>query len=141
MAGKGITNPYIKVLEPGNYNVKMQYKDGGNIKEIETSFTVNSNLIFNTFTIPELCNSNLFNVSSPLAPGGTIISEGWQLETGVGTNIYENIGMPFTVFTYHNGRRIRYYAENDCGIAYSNSQILVVNQSVTPSVNISVKIN
>ena len=147
MAGRGLVEPgledmYAKILSQGDYTVKMEYIDvNGNIQAHQTTFTVSSAPIVGTITIHDVCDNSSFNPNPPKVESDIILSKGWQLETAVGSNAYNNISVPYTVSLSDTGKRIRYYVENYCGVEYSNTEIIYVNQLTIPSVKISVKVN
>ena len=131
-----------KSLTPGKHTVIMEYKDiNNNVKSRKTTITVNNPLTVGALSLSEFCDKSSFDPNPPAVTGGSFLSDGWQLETSVGSNVYNKINVPYTVSLSDNGKRIRYYAENDCGVVHSNAQTLVVNPTVTPSVKMSVTVD
>ena len=62
--------------------------------------------------------------------GGTLVNEGWMLETGVGTDLYVSptgVNTPAFDFT-DDGKRLYYFVENSCGTSYTDT----VTVTVTP---------
>ena len=140
LVGHSSMEMITKIFMPGEHTVKMELLDANNtVKECVTTFNVNSSPTIETVTLPEFCNYGSFNLTPPAVTGGSTLFEGWQLETGVGSNEYHNINVPYKLSSSDNGKRIRYYVENVCGVAYSNFQTMVVNPTVKPAVEILVK--
>ena len=76
---------------------------------------------------PAICAGNSFNLTTPSIQdnGSSIISQGWQIAASQNGNYntFNNENVPYT----YNGYYIRYYAENDCGLTYSPSIPITVN--------------
>lgn len=74
-----------------------------------------------------ICAGNSFNLTTPTIQnnGSTVTNQGWQIAaTQNGTyNTFNNNNVPYT----YNGYWIRYFAENDCGMTYSASVQVTVN--------------
>jgi len=143
LVGHSSTEMILKLLPTtGVYTIKMEYKDAGNnVKSNQTTITVSSPPTVDTFSLPAFCDNSLLNPNPPVLTGGPVLSKGWQLETGVGSNVYNNINVPYAISVSDDGKRVRYYAETDCGKAYSPPQTIVIGSPVTPAVKISVIVN
>ena len=72
---------------------------------------------------------NSFNIAVPSIQnnGSTITSQGWQIaaQQNGPYSAFNNNNVPYS----YNGYWIRYFAENDCGISYSNSVQITVYQN------------
>lgn len=89
--------------------------------------TVHSIPQIDSITAKAICANGTFNPTPPTVTSDTgSIIQGWQLETSVGSGVYSNIVVPYVVLQQDNGKRIRYYATNGCGTAYSNVVFLTV---------------
>ncbi|HPX60052.1 MAG TPA: hypothetical protein PLL02_06445, partial [Bacteroidales bacterium] len=79
-----------------------------------------------------MCVNDIFNPTPPTVTSDTgSVTKGWQLESSVGSGVYNNISVPYVVLQQDSGKRIRYYASNACGTAYSNTAFLTVLTSNT----------
>jgi uncharacterized protein YjdB len=93
--------------------------------------TVNNNPTISAITSPDMhCagESLVFPTLTVTANGSPIISQGWQIEGAVDAGTFNNITLPFTVNRLRdNGKKIRYFATNDCGTTYSNEVVLTIH--------------
>lgn len=80
-------------------------------------------------TPPAICAGGSFTLTTPTIQnnGSAIIGQGWQIaQSQNGTyNAFNNQNVPYS----YNGYWIRYYAENDCGLTYSASVQITVNDT------------
>jgi hypothetical protein len=96
------------------------------------SWTVKNTPSIDPISSPTICHGGSLN---PIAPavtpnGSAVTAEGWQLETGVGTGVYSNITVPYPVVFADNGKKIRYYATNDCGTNSTSAVEITVHDWV-----------
>lgn len=108
----------------------------------EDDLTVNNVVCCPTPTIAAivapaaLCVGGSLNPTAPVVTvnGANILSQSWQLETGVGTGVYADRAMPYVVALADNGKRIRYRVTTDCRVVYSNVVAITVNPvpAITP---------
>ena len=146
LRGKGLVGHsseemILQILEPGKqHTIKMYFLDASGQEQFcETTFKIGGVPVIKSFTLPGYCSNGSFNPDPPKVTDAVVISSGWQMETGVGTGIYNNINVPYRVSESDFGKRVRYYAESGCGKTYSDTQTIVVTSGVTPSVKISIK--
>ena len=83
-----------------------------------------------TITSPQaIYAGNSFNLTTPTIQnnGSIITSQGWQIaaQQNGSYTAFNNNNVPYS----YNGYWIRYFAENDCGIGYSNSVQITVYQN------------
>jgi hypothetical protein len=80
-----------------------------------------------------LCVGNSYNPTAPsvTANGSSVTSQGWQLETGVGTGTYAALSTPYTLVSADHGKRVRYSATNACGTSTSSTVTLTVGSAPT----------
>jgi len=69
-----------------------------------------------TLTVPNIALNN-----------SAIISQGWEIETAVGSGIFIVFNAPFTVTIADTGKRIRYIVESSCGTVSSNTVVITVH--------------
>ena len=78
---------------------------------------------------PAICAGESFSLTAPTVQdnGSTITESGWQIsDTQNGSfTTFSNENVPYS----YNQHWIRYYAENDCNVAYSTSVQVTVNDS------------
>jgi len=123
----------------GTYTGTITVKNANGCISTGTTFTVTLNAIPTIASISSpaaLCAGGSINPTAPIvtANGSAVASQGWQLETGVGSGTFTNLTVPYTVTFADNGKTIRYYATNSCGITYSNAVAITVNiPSVAPT--------
>lgn len=94
------------------------------------SVAVNSVPTIASISAPSaLCASGSLNPSAPTvtANGSTVISQGWQIESVVGSNNFVTLTVPYTVAFSDNGKKIRYTATNGCGTSIGNQVTLTIN--------------
>jgi hypothetical protein len=129
-AGFSATTKNISGIYAGEYNLSVS----NGTCQTNSSFTITSNAdlpFVSAISIPSaLCEGNTLNPANPTvtANGSSVTSQGWQIETTAGGGIFGSLTLPYTVSYADNGKKIRYYATNSCGTAYSNE----VNIPVTP---------
>ena len=95
----------------------------------DVTVTLNASPTIATITAPAaLCSGDVLNSTVPIitANGTAVTSSSWQLETGLGTGIYANITMPYTVTFADHGKKISYHAVNVCGANNSNEVMIIV---------------
>jgi hypothetical protein len=138
LRGQGITTPFSKKLVLGPHTIKMEYQDAdGGSQFRETTFSVINEPTVGTITLQGLCNLSNLNPTPPTVTGSFILSQGWQLETSVESDIYIDIVIPYSVSLSDNDKRIRYYVKTNCGEIYSNAVAITVNPSAKPEITIS----
>ena len=93
--------------------------------------TVNNAPTIASISAPSaLCSGGSLNPTAPTVTlnGSAISSQGWQLETAVGSGTFAGITVPYTVALADNGKKIRYTATNGCGTTNGNQVTITVNQ-------------
>ncbi|WHF53074.1 T9SS type A sorting domain-containing protein [Chryseobacterium gotjawalense] len=98
------------------------------------ALTVNDKPTIAAITAPAaLCAGGSLNPTAPTVNtnGSAVTAQGWQLETGVGTGLYGNLTVPYTVTFADNGKKLQYYVTNGCGTTTSNQVTLTVNDKPT----------
>jgi hypothetical protein len=63
--------------------------------------------------------------------GSAPTSSGWQIESGINTNVYGTLNMPYTLSVADHGKKIRYYATNSYGTGYSAGVAITVTAAPT----------
>lgn len=99
-----------------------------NTVSVSTTVTVWDKPTVGALNTPSsLCAGSQLNLTVPGTGnnGSAITQQGWQLETGVSTDVFNNVNLPLTVAYTDNGKRIRYYATNACGTTYSSTWPIV----------------
>ncbi|MDL2242926.1 hypothetical protein LJC25_04270, partial [Bacteroidales bacterium OttesenSCG-928-K03] len=82
-------------------------------------------------TTPDaVCEGNTLALTAPIpeANNGTISAQGWQMETTVGGNVFAAFDPETAVTFADNGKKIRYFATNECNTTYSNEVTITVYQ-------------
>jgi hypothetical protein len=121
---------WSKTLSPDTYTVLLEMKDDEGVVTTRTvTFTVSTVPTINAISFSSLCAGDQFVLDAPTVNSGssTVLSNGWEIETGVGTGNYTALTMPYTVNISDNGKNVRYWVMNDCGKGYSNLILTVVN--------------
>jgi hypothetical protein len=119
---------WFKKLPPGNYKVRLEIKDDSEEIHIRhTMFDVRDLPKVAEIEIPELCEGEILDLDTPFIDycNGPPEAEGWQIEIATGTNDYTPLEMPYTVSIADNGKRIRYWAINECGKGYGKGVLTV----------------
>ena len=100
----------------------------------EVIITVNNKPTISTITAPAaLCADNNLEMSVPTVTnnGSAVTVQGWQIESGVGTGIFNNVTLPYTVSFGDNGKKLRYHTMNECGTTNGNEVIITVIPNIT----------
>jgi hypothetical protein len=126
----GSTTVTVTSLESVDFGSKINSNNTATV-------TVNGAPTIASISAPSaLCSGGSLNPTAPTvtANGSTVTSQGWQLETGVGSGVFANLTVPYTVTSADNGKKIRYTATNGCGTTNSNEVVVTVNTaSVAPT--------
>lgn len=113
-----------------SYTVTATNSYGCKATATTASVAVNSVPSIATISAPSaLCATGSLNMSAPTvtANGSALISQGWQIESAVGSNTFVSLTLPYTVSFADNGKKIRYTATNSCGTSTGNQITLTVN--------------
>jgi hypothetical protein len=114
---------------PGNYRMSTKTEAVAGIQEVEFKYLELPEPIVGSINTPAaLCSSNTLMLSTPTVNdnGNAITAQGWQIETSIGSDIFTNITLPYQVSYNDNGKKLRYYATNNCGTTYSNEVTVTV---------------
>ncbi len=123
------SNRNLTGVSSGEYNMAVLFGSCTRAK----SFTVNSSFdppTISSFSTPSaLCVGDSFSPSPPSVNnnGSTILSQGWEIETSVGSGLFTSLSVPHTNVLNDDGKKIRYFATNNCGTSFSNEVTLTVN--------------
>ncbi|MTK53693.1 PKD-like domain-containing protein, partial [Paludibacter sp.] len=96
--------------------------------------TINDKPTLTSISTPvALCAGTSLNPSGPTvsANGSVVFTEGWELESSVGSGIFNSLTVPYIVSYADNNKTLRYTATNGCGITTSNTVTLTVNPTPT----------
>jgi hypothetical protein len=125
-----LTVPYTVAFADNGKRVRYTATNGcGTTNSATVTLTVNDVPSVATPATPSaLCSGASYNPTAPTVTinGSTVTSQGWQLETGVGTGVYAALTVPYTVAFADNGKRVRYTATNGCGTTNSATVTLSV---------------
>ena len=130
-----LTVPYSVAFADNGKKVRYTAENGcGTSNSTSVTLTVNNPPTVATPASPSaLCSGASYNPSAPTvtANGSAVTSQGWEIETSVGSNTYTTLAVPYSVALGDNGKKVRYTATNDCGTTSSTPVTLTVNGNNT----------
>ncbi len=125
-------SPYTVSFADNGKKIKYSATNGcGTTTSNTVAITVNDKPSIADITSPDaVCSGSDLSLSAPTvtANGLTVSIEGWELETGVGTDVFASFASPYTVSFVDNGKKIRYSATNGCGTTTSNAVAITVKE-------------
>ena len=115
-----------------NYDGPVQFGYRVTIHGVQSDATVHINTarppqVGNITAPPAINAGGSFNLTPPIINGSSILGQGWQIaatQNGSYTPFINN-NVPYSC----NGYWIRYFADNDCGVGYSNAVQITVYQN------------
>ncbi|QOW10582.1 T9SS type A sorting domain-containing protein [Kaistella flava (ex Peng et al. 2021)] len=133
-----LTVPYTVAFADNGKKIRYIATNGcGTTNGNEVTLTVNNVPTIATISAPAaLCSGGSLNPTAPTvtANGSTVTSQGWQIETAVGSGVFGAFTVPYTIAFADNGKKIRYIATNSCGTTNGNQVTLTVNNVPTIAV-------
>lgn len=125
------TIPTASASHSGTFTLTA-YPNGGSgcAKTATTTVTVNAPPTIATPATPvALCSGGSYSPTTPsvTANGSSVITQGWQIESAVGSGTYTTLTVPYTVAIADHGKKVRYTATNGCGTINSSTVTLTVN--------------
>ncbi|MFY7885121.1 MAG: PKD-like domain-containing protein, partial [Dolichospermum sp.] len=128
-------NPTIPSALSGsnNYNLSSTFR-GCTASSLVSVIANNVPTVATPATPSAICAGASYNPTAPAvtANGSAITTQGWQLETAVGSGSYAALTVPYTVSFADNGKKVRYTVTNGCGT--TNSATVTLNIGDLPTV-------
>jgi len=118
----------------GTYTVTATNNFGCSASATTSTLTINTPPTVAAPASPNaLCAGNSYTPTAPsvIANGSAVTSQGWQIETAVGSNTFTALSTPYAVTFADNAKKVRYTATNSCGTSSSTTVTLSVNSTPT----------